>query len=84
MRNKVGKWECLCGKSYAGKWALYHHIEKSHSKEVLDYLEQDIKMNQCWYCDNETIEESSPREHARSHHMRKGIDDFIHFKCRHH
>ena len=83
MRSKTAKWECLCGKPYTGKWALYHHIEKSHSREVLDDLEQDISVIQCRYCDNKPINESSTREHARKHHMKPGIDNFILFKCVH-
>jgi hypothetical protein len=82
MRNKTAKWECLCGKPYTGKWALYHHVEKNHSREVLDDLEQDISVIQCRYCDdNKPINELSTREHSRRHHMKQGIDNFILFKC---
>jgi hypothetical protein len=37
----------LCGKRYTGKWALYHHVEKSHSREVLDDLEQANSVIHC-------------------------------------
>lgn len=52
MPNKAVKWTCLCGKVFTGKWKLYHHIENSHSMEALRNLEQDIKKDQCFYCDN--------------------------------
>ena len=83
MKSKTAKRECFCGKTYTGYWSLYHHIEKSHSREVLEYLEQDISVIQCRYCDddNKPINESSTREHARRHHMKEGIDYFIQFKC---
>jgi hypothetical protein len=83
MRSKTAKWKCFCGKPYTGKWSLYHHIEHSHLREVLDDLEQDISVIKCRYCDdnNKPINESSTREHARRHHMKPGIDNFILYKC---
>jgi hypothetical protein len=49
----------LCGKRYTGKWALYHHVEKSHSREVLDDLEQANSVIHCRYCDdNKPINDS--------------------------
>jgi hypothetical protein len=85
MGTKAAEWRCWCGESYRGKWPLYHHIKNSHSRRVLEDLEEDLKLNQyeCGYCDNNPIKESSLRDHARKFHLRKGINDFIKFKCTH-
>jgi hypothetical protein len=41
-----------------------------------------IKVNECWYCDNNNASKST-REHARRHHIKEGIDGFIQFKSIH-
>ncbi len=81
MATKVAKWTCLCGKVFSGKWKLYHHIENSHLRETLRNLEQDITKNQCFYCDNKSIKESTMHKHTKKHHMKRAINDFIKFQC---
>jgi hypothetical protein len=81
MRSKQVKWECVCGKVFPRKWTLYHHIENSHSREALGYLERDIRMDRCFYCDNKPIMEPTIHKHSRMHHMRLAINEFIQYQC---
>lgn len=81
MGTNPAKWKCRCGKVFPRKWTLYHHVEKSHSREALGYLERDIRMDQCFYCYNKPIKESTIHKHTRIHHMKPAIDEFIQYQC---
>jgi hypothetical protein len=81
MPSKAAKWTCVCGKVFIGKWALYHHIENSHSMEALRNLEQDITKDHCFYCDDKPIMKTTIRKHSKKHHLKRAIEDFIVFQC---
>jgi hypothetical protein len=60
---------------------IARRVEKSHSREALGYLERDIRMDQCFYCYNKPIKESTIHKHTRIHHMKPAIDEFIQYQC---
>jgi len=77
----ANKWKCQCHKVFTGKRELRHHVENSHSTEALRNLERDITKDQCFYCDNKPINETTIRNHSKKHHMKRAIDDFIESQC---
>lgn len=83
MGTKTAKWrwKCGCGKGFPRKWTLYHHVQDSHSREALGYLERDIRIGRCFYCNDKPVEESTKHQHAKIHHMKRAIDDFIIHQC---